>query len=144
MSVKPDAVIRIHQHLCPLCAGKAHDPCASCDHGKWGRYTFVGCNDPTRATSPARHSRTSTARPGDLLALLILRVTGQQSGNCACEQRQQQLNAWGWWQCYRNRTTVIGWLCEEAAKRGHPISADKALSLFKAALLEVRRVKASA
>lgn len=39
----PASVIRIRQKACKLCVDKAHDPCAKCDHAKWGRYQATGC-----------------------------------------------------------------------------------------------------
>ena len=40
-SVIPEGVISIRRDLCSVCADKAHDPCASCEHGAWG--PFIRC-----------------------------------------------------------------------------------------------------
>lgn len=52
--MKPEHVVRIHQRLCPFCADKAHDHCASCEHGKWGRYSSNGCDDPDSVIDTAK------------------------------------------------------------------------------------------
>jgi len=36
--MKPWPTIIVHQSLCAECAYKARDPCAKCEHGKWGQY----------------------------------------------------------------------------------------------------------
>lgn len=40
----PQGVIEIRLSLCTLCSDKAGDPCAACEHGKWGPY--VRCEEP--------------------------------------------------------------------------------------------------
>lgn len=47
----PESVIEIREDLCPACAKKAHDPCASCEHGKWGAYVIC---EPALPPLPVR------------------------------------------------------------------------------------------
>jgi hypothetical protein len=49
------------------------------------------------------------------------------------------MNSWGWWGCWRNRAIIIGWLCEEAARRGHPVTPGDMGDLLRAAFKELRK-----
>jgi len=81
----------------------------------------------------------SLARPGDLLAWMIHRVTGITPGPaCSCRTRQRQMNEWGWLGCLRNRATILAWIGDEAGKRGHHLGRTAALDLLRAALQEWR------
>jgi hypothetical protein len=79
-------------------------------------------------------------QPGAVFSTVIFKITGQHTANCGvCGRRKAQMNKWGWLGCLRpkNRKTIIGWLCEEAGKRGHQIDGSKMLALFKAAIREL-------
>lgn len=79
-------------------------------------------------------------RPGEMLAMLISQITGQYPKTCgACNQRIQQMNEWGWIGSFHHRREIIGWLNEEARKRGHAISEKEVGSLFRAAFKELAR-----
>lgn len=79
----------------------------------------------------------SLARPGDLLAWMIHRVTGVTPGPaCSCRTRQRQMNEWGWIGCLRNRATILAWIGDEAGKRGHQLGRAAALDLLRAAIRE--------
>jgi hypothetical protein len=89
---------------------------------------------------PAVSAPTSIVRPGDVFSMVIFKITGVQSSKCGvCIRRVQQMNVWGWWRCWRNRSTIIGWLCEEAAKRKYPVTKASVMTLFKLAFSELRR-----
>jgi hypothetical protein len=78
-------------------------------------------------------------QPGDTLHFLIKRVTGAEPvGNCQCLERMAKMNAWGWFGCWIRRWEIIGWLAEEATKRGHTIPEAEILPLFRAALSELQ------
>jgi hypothetical protein len=82
-----------------------------------------------------------TPQPGDLLAVIIFRITAEPVRSCVelCPERRAQMNEWGWWKCWCNRKTIIAWLRQEAAKRGHAISDRALLDLIKAAFNELHR-----
>lgn len=82
--------------------------------------------------------REKRMRPGDLLAIAIKRITGIAPCG-ACGIRKKQMNAWGWWGCWKNRETIVRWIVEEGAKRGYEVSSKSALSLLKGSFLEVRK-----
>lgn len=83
----PTGVIQIRKELCAICADKAHDPCAACDHGHWGQYTSdcekekqIGLGDLVA----------SVAQP---IARGIDSIFGTNIQNCGgCKKRQQTLN----------------------------------------------------
>lgn len=70
----PLGVIQIRQELCSLCADKANDPCAICEHGKWGQYTTVGCDDPNREIETPMNPETPSIRPRPMIAGLTSRL----------------------------------------------------------------------
>lgn len=77
--------------------------------------------------------------PGNLFSIVIFKITGQRAGGCKsdCPARMRQMNEWGWWKCWKNRNTIIGWLVKEARARGHEIDRATVLALFKAAFKEL-------
>lgn len=82
----PPGVIEIRQSLCQKCARKAHDPCASCKHGHWGRYEQTGCEKSGRGKRIAR-----VAKP---IARGLDAVLGTQISKCGgCKQMEQDLDA---------------------------------------------------
>jgi len=77
--------------------------------------------------------------PGDLLSVIIFRITGQYAANCGvCGQRKAKMNRWGWIGCWKNRKEIIGWLILEAAKRGHQITEVSMFELLKVAFFEIQ------
>lgn len=152
--MKPPEVADIHREICEregcefLDRLDYHDECAACPNGHWGRYGAVECAgdpkpfDAARTPSPVPPEVTGLsviAKPGDLMAAIIFKVTGQRSGMCGpCAERVRQMNEWGWFRCWLNRKTILRWLAEEAAKRGHPIEEAKLTELLKIAFREAR------
>lgn len=100
------------------------------------RASASGLPEPT----PRRPPRAEPwHRPGSVLKVAIRLVTGDEpSSGCGCSDRAGQMNAWGWWGCWKQRKTIAGWLAEEAQKRGHELDQAKALPLLLAAWREVR------
>lgn len=157
MVIKPQRVVRIHRRLCeqakcPLLDKiNYNDPCVGCPEGHFGQYVSAGCEDVGHASRLPSGNRdglptteTSILKPGDLFGLVIFKITSQRTANCGiCGQRKAQMNRWGWLGCLRprNRKIIVGWICGEAAKRGHLIEEGSAFDLFKAAFRELRHKK---
>ena len=49
------------------------------------------------------------------------------------------MNAWGWMGCWQRRRQIVGWVVEEARRRGHDIRGSQVLSLLRAAVREALR-----
>jgi hypothetical protein len=82
-------------------------------------------------------ARPAPAGPGTLLSILIQQLTGKQSADCsACSARANQMNAWGWIGCWRERATIAQWLMEEAGKLGHKTDENTVLVLLTAVIGE--------
>ncbi len=87
------------------------------------------CATPNKVLGP---------RPGDVLSLMIKKVTGRHAATCGvCVARMRRMNEEGWWWSWKNRDLILGWLTDEAAKRGHAITDSHALSLFRATFAEM-------
>lgn len=89
-----------------------------------------------RKTQVKSEPESEGMRPGDILASIIHKTTGIKPCK-TCSKRQEQMNEWGWWGCWRNRKTIIKWMCEEAKKRGYDITSDSASGFFKTAFSEI-------
>jgi hypothetical protein len=136
----PKTVIEIRRGLCQSkCDVDPTDPCAACPNGHWGRYQALGCDDPNHVIPSSqiigRPSNPSRVQPGSLLSAVIFKITGKRACG-ACSARMRTMNENGWWWCWKNRATIVGWLVEEAKKRGHEIDENAVLGLFKAAFKE--------
>ncbi|MEI6036094.1 MAG: hypothetical protein WCS65_17655 [Verrucomicrobiae bacterium] len=89
----PPAVIEIRQELCHECASIAHDPCAACQHGKWGAYRRCA---PEAAPSPIRGLGDvveTAARPiAKLLGIPCHDKDGRLKEGTPCAKRRDALN----------------------------------------------------
>ena len=72
---------------------------------------------------PKRHcagteTQTTTSGPGSKLHSLILKTIGQSTQEgCGCQNRINQMNAWGTTGCREHIDEIVGWLADQAAKR---------------------------
>lgn len=83
-----------------------------CRLGLYGGRPHIGvCMSCRERSEPGR------ARPGQLLKSAIHKITGEQPSECSCNKRAQQMDANGWWWCWRNRRAIAGWLVESAKAR---------------------------
>lgn len=78
-----------------------------------------------------------TRGPGSLLTRIISDVTGETgTAQCRCVERRRAMNSWGWVGCWRRRRQIVGWIVEEARRRGHDVRGNHVLQLLKAAVRE--------
>lgn len=117
--------------------------------------TCVKCGDPTRfpnakracrsAPQPELRSRTPSHGPGTelkkLLAGFPLYITA--TPNCSCNARAAEMDARGCDWCEENIDTVVGWLREEATKRGLPFLDSAGRLLVRRAIRNARRAAAT-
>lgn len=145
MKAKLPRVARIHRRLCAqakcrfLATLNYNDPCIGCPEGHFGPYQRAGCPEDEKPIIKLPLKPDSLLKPGDLFGTIIFKITGQRTAHCGvCGTRKAQMNIWGWWGCWRKRKTIIGWLIEEARKRGHSVDEQNVADLFKAAIKELR------
>lgn len=60
----------------------------------------------------------ASGRVGDELKALLASWSITATEDCQCEAHVKELNAWGIEACREHRETIVGWLVEEATKRG--------------------------
>lgn len=142
----PPEVAEIRREMClrSKCdtAHDFNDPFAACAIAGWGRYhsSCESVNRPAFNEEKKAKSVASILPPGDLLKIVIQKITGAVAGpNCSCNTRAAQMNAWGWCGCWRRRDVIVGWLSEEAARRGHEMDARRVRGLLRAAWREMLR-----
>ena len=150
--MKPQRVADIHRGLCEsarcphLETLNYNDPCIGCPEGHFGPYMIQGCDGPRNVDARLQSSPVvRLPKPGDVFSTIIFQLTGQRTANCGvCGERKRQMNEWRWWGCCKNRKVIVGWLVEEARKRGHEIDNRAMYGLFVAAVKEVRNQKKQA
>lgn len=134
MSLKPHQI----EYLC-----QTRNVCRQCREDEQFR-TNVGLPDVcpygivSSAIPPSSPRAYKITEPGDLLGIVIYKITGENPCK-ACDRRRKEMNKWGWLGCWRNREKIIGWILLESKKRGHDVGAGEVLSLMKAAMGEIRK-----
>ena len=93
--------------------------------------------DETHAAYPKRPP--ADERPGTVLATLLARVGITGAHGCQCRLRAHELDRRGCRWCERNLDTIVGWLREEAARRGLPFVGVAARMLVRRAIRTARR-----
>ena len=140
----------IESPICKLREKNGYNFCVFCRlHKAWqDKWEGQGFQNPRDATCPegwkvgekpdkfvkvqqamvAMHEP-SKSGPGDMLAVAIKQLTG--IAPCSrCRARQHQMNRWGWWGCWRNRSTIAEWLLQEARARGIATTEDGIMRLL--------------
>lgn len=105
------------------CSERGHDmesvmPCVVSKDGD------VWTIDTDHPAYPWRQKNLTVDEPedgvGTELKKLLSMVGIKASENCSCNQRARAMNERGIEWCEQNRETIVGWLREEAGKRGLP------------------------
>lgn len=92
-------------------------PLSACFVGmKKARVSPADLASPKVAATP----REIPEGPGTELKKLLSRVGINSQPGCSCNARATQMNLWGADVCERREDEIVGWLREEAAKRGLP------------------------
>lgn len=80
--------------------------------------------------------------PGQELKKLLRRLGIHASPSCPCPRRAAQMNAKGCQWCEDNLDQIVGWLREEATKRGLPFIDVAGRVLVRRAIANARRAEA--
>jgi len=82
--------------------------------GRGGQWPVVSGQSPSTSHRPL-----ATNGPGDCLHRAIERRTGEEPKlSCGCRSRIARMNAWGPAGCREHLDEIVGWLLEEAERRG--------------------------
>ncbi len=74
---------------------------------------------PSLTQTVSRYSAGQPLGPGDWLHIAILKWVGKgPTWKCGCKDRINQMNAWGPDGCREHLDEIVGWMLEEAEKRG--------------------------
>jgi peroxiredoxin len=79
------------------------------------------------------------AGPGTELKKLLAKVGIAVTADCPCNERAAIMDRNGWAWCQQNLETIVGWMSEEAAKRGMVFIELGARFLVKRAIAKARR-----
>lgn len=105
------------------------------DNGEWE----IDTNHPSY---PKTHKPQALSGPGSQLKLLLSKIGIRASANCSCNARAQKMDIMekeepGW--CENNIDTIVGWLREEAEKRGLPFIEIIAKGIVKLAIKRAKK-----
>jgi hypothetical protein len=133
------AVITCHKkHFEQRCAerGRTLDDSMACVTARDGEQWTIDTGHPA-------YPRPMTTGPGTALKSLLATIGITATPNCSCNARAAEMDARGCDWCEQHIDTVVGWLREEATKRGLPF-LDAAGRLFvRRAIRNARRAAAS-
>jgi hypothetical protein len=108
--------------------------------------------DETHASYPrrpgtvlARHvDQAAAGGPGTELKKLLAKIGITATPNCACNARAREMDAKGCEWVEANEATVVGWLRDEAGRRGLPFIDAAGRLLVRRAVANARRQAAAA
>ena len=86
---------------------------------------------------------TPDGKPGTALKSLLAGIGIQASPGCACNRRANEMDQRGCNWCEENIDTIVGWLREEAEKRGLPFLDVAGRLLVRRAIRNARRAAAN-
>jgi hypothetical protein len=135
------------------CKYDAVSTCSVCGHvapvpgliRECGRGSFVRGEPPRQVSSgrPLKHSPPKVAGgPGNELKKLLARVGIKASQGCSCNTRARLMDARGPAWCEANVEEIVGWLREEATKRGLPFVDMAGRMLVRRAIANARKAEA--
>ena len=91
------------------------------------------------ATNQAIAAATAGHGPGTELKKLLARWGINAAGDCPCNRHAQQMNLWGCDECERRIEEIVGWLRDEAHRRGLPWIDAAGRLLVRRAISNARR-----
>jgi len=108
--------------------------CVSCGAAKINERQFCG-----RFVNEKTGGHRISGGPGTELKKLLKRVGITATPNCSCNARARTMDERGCDWCEQNLDEIVGWLREEAAKRGLPFIDMAGRMLIKRAITNARR-----
>lgn len=83
--------------------------------------------------------RAGVTGPGRALTEALARLGISYTPGCSCADRAKTMDSWGPDVCEQRLDEIVGWLREEAEKRGLPFFAPVARLLVKRAIAKARK-----
>lgn len=105
------------------------------DHPAYPRHPKPGFVPSQPATSP----HLPTSGPGTELKKLLATIGITSTPNCSCNARAAEMDRLGCDWCEANIDTIVGWLREEAEKRGLPFLDAAGRLLVRRAIHNARK-----
>jgi len=129
-----------------LCAHDASGICPHCGHKARARPHYRACPAfaqpvPTTMPGQSRPEPPPSHGPGTELKKLLSRIGIKASPTCTCNARAREMDAWGIDEASKPERIeqAVGWLREEAQKRGLPFLDAAGRMLIKRAISNARR-----
>ena len=98
--------------------------------------------DVSHSSYPARQNA-GACNSGTALTSLLSRFGIAYAPDCPCRSHAAQMDAWGCDECERRIDEIVGWLREEAHKRGLPFVDMAGRMLVRRAIKNARRAAES-
>jgi hypothetical protein len=125
--------------------------CSRCGRAIRSRRVRRNCKNPPPRGVPAQVAQASVAGgigevlfgPGAELRKLLSRIGITAAPNCSCQRHANEMDARGCDWCEDNLDTIVGWLREEATKRGLPFLDAAGRILVRRAISNARRAAAN-
>lgn len=108
--------------------------CNRCGFSVTSLPSFRNCTGGTQTAASQ-----SGGGPGTHLSGLLLRLGISYTPGCSCADRAKTMDSWGPDICEQRLDEIVGWLREEAEKRGLPFFATVARLLVKRAIAKARK-----
>lgn len=107
---------------------------------EWRPFRVPGGGRPFRASSSDRP--VVPCRAGAALSQLLGRLGITADDNCPCRKRAAEMDARGCDWCADNLDAIVGWLRDEAARRGLPFVDAAGRAVVRLAIRNARRQSA--
>ena len=113
--------------------------CVRCGVEREPPYPKRNCRPGDDAMPPLRGQAASACLPGTELKKLLAKFGLKETADCACKSRAAFMDRQGCEWVEANVDTVVGWLREEAEKRGLPFVDAAGKMLVREALRRARK-----
>jgi hypothetical protein len=120
--------------------GYTLDEVMPCVVSQNGDFWTIDVDHPAYPRHPKTgHEPQTIHGPGAELTKLLSRIGITATPNCSCKARAAEMDAQGCDWCEENIDTIVGWLREEATKRGLPFLDAAGRLLVKRAIRNARQ-----
>ena len=129
-----------------LCDRDASGVCRHCGHKARRLPHYRDCTAFVQPGQPAQQdpspARPASQGPGAELKSLLARVGIKAKANCSCNAKARLMDERGIDWCEANIEEIVGWLREEATKRGLPFVDMAGRMLVRRAIANARKAEA--